>query len=111
MSRYLARCDWLKDWSVVSPFRDRAVRRAVIHESTLIICNVYLMIIHRLIVIAEKDTVYKKFPIPLINRLEKHFLVLSTSLTNPQEKLVKTLQGWVQNFSSIEIPSYLGNRK
>ncbi|XP_062573652.1 E3 ubiquitin-protein ligase rnf213-alpha-like, partial [Saccostrea cucullata] len=34
----------------------------------------------RLIVVAEKDTVYRQFPIPLINRLEKHFLNISTLL-------------------------------
>ncbi|XP_031561517.1 E3 ubiquitin-protein ligase RNF213-like [Actinia tenebrosa] len=65
----------------------------------------------RLIVIAEKDTVYKKFPIPLINRLEKHFLLWSTSLTKPQEELVATLKGWVQRFSSIELPGYIRNKK
>ncbi|KAK3715936.1 hypothetical protein QZH41_016501 [Actinostola sp. cb2023] len=60
----------------------------------------------RLIVIAEKSTVYNEFPIPLINRLEKHFLVLSTSLTPPQEQLVKILTDWVKRFSQINTPQY-----
>ncbi|KAF2974844.1 hypothetical protein EK904_013645 [Melospiza melodia maxima] len=35
----------------------------------------------RLIVIEEKEVVYKHFPIPLINRLEKHYLDISTVTT------------------------------
>ncbi|XP_053388236.1 E3 ubiquitin-protein ligase rnf213-alpha-like [Mercenaria mercenaria] len=53
----------------------------------------------RLIVVAEKQTVYKKFPIPLINRLEKHFLTINTMLTREQQDLVKTLEIWTKQFS------------
>lgn len=35
----------------------------------------------RLVLIAEDLDVYEKFPIPLINRLEKHFLGMETILT------------------------------
>ena len=35
----------------------------------------------RLVLIAEDVDVYKKFPIPLINRLEKHYLGTETMLT------------------------------
>lgn len=55
----------------------------------------------RLIVIAEKDVVYNKFPIPLINRLEKHFLVMSSGLTEPQKELSNELEDWVEGFASI----------
>ena len=55
----------------------------------------------RLIVIAEKDVVYNKFPIPLINRLEKHYLVTLTSLTPDQIKLVDKLKTWVSDFSEV----------
>ena len=55
----------------------------------------------RLIVIAEKDVVYNKFPIPLINRLEKHYLVTLTSLTPDQKELVDKLKTWVSEFSEV----------
>ena len=35
----------------------------------------------RLVLIAEDNEVYEKFPIPLINRLEKHYLGMETMLT------------------------------
>ena len=57
----------------------------------------------RLIVVAEKDDVYKRFPIPLINRLEKHFLVMSTSLKPEEELLVEELKKWVHNFSNAKL--------
>ena len=55
----------------------------------------------RLIVIAEKDVVYNNFPIPLINRLEKHFLVTLTSLTPDQKDLVKKLRTWASEFAEV----------
>ena len=55
----------------------------------------------RLIVIAEKDVVYNNFPIPLINRLEKHFLVTSTSLTPDQMELVGKLRIWANDFAEV----------
>ncbi|XP_043106269.1 E3 ubiquitin-protein ligase rnf213-alpha-like isoform X2 [Puntigrus tetrazona] len=54
----------------------------------------------RLIVIEEKDIVYKQFPIPLINRLEKHYLDLNTVLKSEQKDLVEKLEQWVQSFVS-----------
>ncbi|KAM9457017.1 E3 ubiquitin-protein ligase rnf213-alpha-like isoform 2-T2 [Clarias gariepinus] len=54
----------------------------------------------RLIVIEEKEVVYKQFPIPLINRLEKHYLDINTVLKNEQKQLVKELEKWVCLFSS-----------
>ncbi|XP_046861659.1 E3 ubiquitin-protein ligase RNF213-like [Xenia sp. Carnegie-2017] len=55
----------------------------------------------KLIVIAEKDDVYQRFPIPLINRLEKHLLVMSTGLTKHQKYLVEELKKWVIRFSTM----------
>ena len=54
----------------------------------------------RLIVIAEKAAVYdsKRFPIPLINRLEKHFLNASTMLDASQLSLVETIENWIKLF-------------
>ncbi|XP_054702200.1 E3 ubiquitin-protein ligase RNF213 isoform X2 [Grus americana] len=54
----------------------------------------------RLIVIEEKDVVYKHFPIPLINRLEKHYLDISTVLDNRQRETVKELKKWVHEFTA-----------
>lgn len=54
----------------------------------------------RLIVIEEKEVVYKQFPIPLINRLEKHYLDINTVLKNEQKQLVKKLEKWVGDFIS-----------
>ena len=60
------------------------------------------MFLNRLILIAEKDTVYEKFPIPLINRLEKHFVLTRTVLLSWQEKVLDALIEWVQQFSRVE---------
>ncbi|KAL3881537.1 hypothetical protein ACJMK2_027969, partial [Sinanodonta woodiana] len=54
----------------------------------------------RLIVVAEKDVVYQKFPIPLINRLEKHFLTVKTMLTQEQGELAKRLEKWADTFAT-----------
>ncbi|XP_078381354.1 E3 ubiquitin-protein ligase rnf213-alpha-like isoform X3 [Oculina patagonica] len=65
----------------------------------------------RLIVIAERDVVYSKFPIPLINRLEKHYLVTSASLSSAQRAVVDRLHDWVIRFSHVSIPRYQQMRK
>ncbi|KAL3881512.1 hypothetical protein ACJMK2_027944 [Sinanodonta woodiana] len=62
----------------------------------------------RLIVVAEKDVVYKKFPIPLINRLEKHFLTVNTILTREQSQLAEELEKWAKDFSTETVaPIYM----
>ena len=53
----------------------------------------------RLIVVAEKSTVYKFFPIPLINRLEKHFLLMSSNLTDKESQLCHEIERWAHMFS------------
>ena len=55
----------------------------------------------RLIVIAEKKTVYEKFPTPLINRLEKHFVLTSSVLTEEQQDVLHHFQDWIQQFASV----------
>ncbi|XP_073505879.1 E3 ubiquitin-protein ligase RNF213 isoform X2 [Phyllobates terribilis] len=57
----------------------------------------------RLIVIEEKDVVYKDFPIPLINRLEKHYLDISTYLKKEQKVIVQELEAWVKEFTSPNV--------
>ena len=54
----------------------------------------------RLILIAEKDTVYEKFPTPLINRMEKHFVLTSSILDERQETMLKEFDDWIVKFSS-----------
>ena len=51
--------------------------------------------------IAEKDTVYEKFPTPLINRLEKHFVLMSSVLTEKETKVMNKLEHWVKKFSAV----------
>ena len=63
-----------------------------------------------MIVVAEKDVVYQRFPIPLINRLEKHLLVMSTGLTERQASLVDKLEEWVGRFSEAK-PEYLSGKR
>ena len=47
---------------------------------------------------AEKRVVYEKFPIPLINRLEKHFLTINTMLIREQHMVVEELIKWAREF-------------
>ena len=54
---------------------------------------------YRLILIAEKHTVYAKFPIPLINRLEKHLVVTQNMLFSWQEEVLDMLIEWVHDFN------------
>lgn len=55
----------------------------------------------RLIVIEEREVVYKQFPIPLINRLEKHYLDIQTVLKTEQKRMVEELEKWVQLFVTL----------
>ncbi|KAE8283229.1 E3 ubiquitin-protein ligase rnf213-alpha [Larimichthys crocea] len=55
----------------------------------------------RLIVIEEREVVYKQFPIPLINRLEKHYLDIHTVLKTEQKRMVDELERWVKLFVSL----------
>lgn len=59
-----------------------------------------MLIVFRLIVVAEKKVVIDKFPIPLINRLEKHFLAMDTMLTPGQRDLAQHLHHWAESFCS-----------
>ncbi|XP_061866845.1 E3 ubiquitin-protein ligase RNF213 isoform X2 [Colius striatus] len=54
----------------------------------------------RLIVIEEKEVVHKHFPIPLINRLEKHYLDIGTVLDKGQRETVEELKRWVHEFTA-----------
>ena len=56
----------------------------------------------RLIVIEEKEVVYNNFPIPLINRLEKHVFEMSSVLTNQQVLFVERLKEWITRFTTFK---------
>lgn len=58
----------------------------------------------RLIVIADKEVVHNKFPIPLINRLEKHYVSMTSILTSSQQDIVKKLCLWARDFVRIIQP-------
>ena len=61
----------------------------------------------RLILIAEKETVYSHFPTPLINRLEKHFVLMSSILEEWQMEVLDRLQNWIKAFSPIRFAEVL----
>ncbi|XP_075760215.1 E3 ubiquitin-protein ligase RNF213 isoform X4 [Pelodiscus sinensis] len=65
----------------------------------------------RLIVIEEKEVVYKHFPIPLINRLEKHYLDINTVLDKRQRDIVEELKKWVDDFIAVDTEKYLRGRQ
>ena len=62
-------------------------------------CNPFIC---RLILIAEKDTVYDYFPTPLINRMEKHFVLTSSILEDWQEKVLEEFERWIEKFSNAK---------
>uniref|UniRef100_A0A8B9Q3I3 Ring finger protein 213 n=1 Tax=Apteryx owenii TaxID=8824 RepID=A0A8B9Q3I3_APTOW len=65
----------------------------------------------RLIVIEEKDVVYKHFPIPLINRLEKHYLDINTVLNKEQRETVKELKKWVHDFTAVNTEEHFMSKQ
>ncbi|XP_043383569.1 E3 ubiquitin-protein ligase RNF213 isoform X3 [Chelonia mydas] len=65
----------------------------------------------RLIVIEEKEVVYKRFPIPLINRLEKHYLDINTVLDKRQRDIVEELMKWVNDFIAFDTEKHLMGRQ
>ncbi|KAI6653871.1 E3 ubiquitin-protein ligase, partial [Oopsacas minuta] len=58
----------------------------------------------KLIVVADKETVQERFPTPLINRLEKHFLTMSTVLSKDTDnvRISGHLTEWAKKFSIID---------
>ena len=60
----------------------------------------------RLIVVAEDNDVLDRFPIPLINRLEKHYLGMETILPDRYGDLVEELRQWAKVFCQVNIPQH-----
>ena len=44
---------------------------------------------------------YEKFPTPLINRLEKHFVLTKTILLDWQKEVLEILETWVNDFCDV----------
>ncbi|RXN10159.1 E3 ubiquitin-protein ligase RNF213-beta-like protein [Labeo rohita] len=55
----------------------------------------------RLVVVEDQEKVYKKFPVPLKNRLEKHKVDRSTDLTPWQRRVLEKLKQWAEDFSKV----------
>lgn len=53
----------------------------------------------RLVVVEDQKKVYEHFPMPLINRLEKHRVGRSTDLEPWQHRVLQKLKEWVKEFS------------
>ena len=60
--------------------------------------DLVIIFFKRLILIAEKKKVYEKFATPLINRLEKHFVLTSSVLEDWQEEVLKKFEAWISKF-------------
>ena len=74
-------------------------------EQKLWIClllSFFIIKFYRLIVIADKEAVYNNFPIPLINRLEKHYLITSTAMSEEQRHHERELKDWAAQFSVVK---------
>lgn len=41
---------------------------------------------------------YDKFPTPLINRLEKHFVLSETIISDWQNEVLNDLEEWINNY-------------
>jgi len=54
-------------------------------------------------VIADKNKVHSQFPIPLISRLEKHYLSATSLLTDEQKRVKKDLENWAKEFVTPQI--------
>nr|XP_039250627.1 E3 ubiquitin-protein ligase rnf213-alpha-like [Styela clava] len=56
----------------------------------------------RLIVIEKKDVVFELYPIPLINRLEKHYFDSKSLLDKSANETVEKLTEWTDRFTKID---------
>ena len=54
-----------------------------------------------MIVIAEEETVYEHFPTPLINRLEKHRIVMESILEPWKFEILREFRIWIEKFTRV----------
>ena len=62
----------------------------------------------RLVVIEEKEIVHDKYPIPLINRLEKHVFEMGSILVGNQIPTVNRLKEWVEDCCKMNTSNFQG---
>lgn len=57
----------------------------------------------RLIIVADKKSVYnpRKYPIPLVNRLEKHLLSIESILNDKMKQIDESVKKWVNQLTDI----------
>lgn len=60
----------------------------------------------KLVVAEDQKKVYEQFPVPLINRLEKHRLDRSTDLEPWQHRVLHKLTEWVKEFSGVALKRF-----
>ncbi|KAM9831669.1 E3 ubiquitin-protein ligase rnf213-beta [Neosynchiropus ocellatus] len=60
----------------------------------------------RLIVVEDQKKVYEHFPVPLINRLEKHKVDRSTDLQPWQQRVLHKLTEWVKEFTCASLEDF-----
>lgn len=60
----------------------------------------------RLVVVEDQKKVYEYFPVPLINRLEKHRVDRSTDLEPWQHRVLHKLKEWVKEFSGEAVEDF-----
>ena len=80
------------------------------NKTTLTLSTVISFPLIRLILIAEKNTVYDNFPTPLINRLEKHFVLTSSVLEDWQQEVLQKFYQWIRKFSNTRYFKIIGTR-
>ena len=56
----------------------------------------------RLIVVAERELVLKTFPVPLINRLEKHFWNNKDLMSQKQQSMCVEVETWMDQFCTLQ---------
>ena len=65
----------------------------------------------RLILVAEDKDVYDKFPIPLVNRLEKHYMGMETIMDTKFHPSVERLRNWVTEYCEVKMPAHQRKRQ
>ena len=61
----------------------------------------------RLPIITARSFQAIKFPIPLLNRLEKHYFTLVESMSAGEMEAVREIEKWIEDLTTI--PAVMGN--
>ncbi|KAM4802731.1 LOW QUALITY PROTEIN: E3 ubiquitin-protein ligase RNF213-like [Urocitellus parryii] len=63
------------------------------------------------LIVNEEKNVVEQFPVPLINRLEKHYLDLSLVVQGWQKSIVQELMQWAEQFADVKAHQFLAGHK